>query len=629
MLALRLTRSCHFPGHFWVLLWALLLTASPFGASLLAVSPLFAGSSNSLMDLSTDGQLMACSNRDSGTVTIVNLKSGQVLHEIKVGSHPEGVTFLGPSHQLAVAVYGDDVIRLIDADQGTVLTTVDVFDEPYSVISNPEGTRVWATLEFPGQIVEIDPQAGKVLKSENVGQFLRGLAITPDNRLLVTEYLTGVVKCVDPSSLSVIDEWRGPPQDNLARQILVHPTRGKAYLPLQQSVTHAHHGEGSIFPYLGIVDTPKGEGKRRKRVQMDSFNSVYVVANPWEVALSPDSKQLYIVFSGTDDMFVCDVLDDDYHEVSYRAVLRTGANPRAVRCSPDGKHFYVYNALDFTVDEFDSKTLKRTREMKVTSWPGTPTALLGKKLFYTANPPMTRRKWISCSSCHPDGDADGRTWQQPEGLRNTQSLFGMRLTHPIHWSADRDEVQDFEHTLRSPLMQGRGLIRGAVNDPLGKPNAGLSKELDAIAEYANSHPFKLSPFSKQGLSESAKRGKELFFSATVGCATCHSGSVYTDNKMHDVGTGKDDKTELIGTSYDTPTLLGIYRTAPYLHDGTAATLEEVLTKTNPKDLHGKISHLSPTQIADLVEFLKALPYELPEEWNTQKGTNLQSRASTK
>jgi cytochrome c peroxidase len=70
--------------------------------------------------------------------------------------------------------------------------------------------------------------------------------------------------------------------------------------------------------------------------------------------------------------------------------------------------------------------------------------------------------------------------------------------------------------------------------------------------------------------------------------------------------------EKLGPAYDTPTLLGLYRTAPYLHHGKAATLEEVLKKYNPDDKHGKTSHLSSDQVNDLVEFLKALPYEDPE-----------------
>jgi cytochrome c peroxidase len=76
----------------------------------------------------------------------------------------------------------------------------------------------------------------------------------------------------------------------------------------------------------------------------------------------------------------------------------------------------------------------------------------------------------------------------------------------------------------------------------------------------------------------------------------------------------------MGPRYDTPTLLGIYRTPPYLHHGKAKTLEEVLTTYNKGDKHGRTSHLKPDQIKDLVEFLKSLPYEPPptETPNTVK-----------
>jgi YVTN family beta-propeller protein len=570
-----------------------------------------AGTSNGLMDLSTDGRLLACSNRDSGTVTVVDLQTGEKRSEIAVGRHPEGVTFLGTSHRVAVCVYGDDVVSVLDADTGAVLSRIDVEDEPYGVVSDSAGTRLFVTLEFPGKVIEIDPATASVLQSVPVGKMLRGIARTPAGPLLVTEYLTGVVKRLNSSTLQVEQTWTGSRQENLARQIVAHPQRDKAYLPLQRSVTNVAHGEGSIFPYLSVIDVKSQAGPGRKRIQMDSFYQTYVVANPWEVALSPDGRRLYIVFSGTNDMFVCRVLDDDYVEVEFLKLLRVGANPRAVRVAPDGSKFYVYNALDFTVDVFDNQSLKRLETIAVTHWPGSEEELLGKRLFYSALPPMSSRKWISCSSCHPDGDNDGRTWQQPEGLRNTQALAGIRETQPIHWSADRDEVQDFEHTIRSALMQGRGLIRSQVAESLGPPNAGRSRELDALAAYANSHTFSLSPFAKQGLSAAARRGKILFESAATGCAECHSGPYLTDRKLHDVGTGQADPTELMGPRYDTPTLLGIYRTGPYLHHGQAETLEEVLTTANRQDRHGRTSQLTPEDVRDLVAYLQALPYEQP------------------
>jgi cytochrome c peroxidase len=187
-------------------------------------------------------------------------------------------------------------------------------------------------------------------------------------------------------------------------------------------------------------------------------------------------------------------------------------------------------------------------------------------------------------------------------------------------------VQDFEYTIRGRLMLGRGLVRGDIKPKRGvekteleEPLAGRSKDLDALAVYCNSFEFTLSPHvpAPGKLSPAAARGKALFFSKEVGCASCHSGPYYTDSSLtkpyhlHDVGTGQDDPGEKMGPLYDTPTLLGVYRTAPYLHHGKAATLRDVLTTANKGDRHGHTSQLGPAELDDLVEFLKALPYEPP------------------
>lgn len=583
----------------------------------------WAGSSNSLLDLSGDGRLLACSNRDSGTVTIVDPATFTKLREIPVGHKPEGVTFLGDTHQLAVAIYADDQVAFIDADNGAVLGRCDVFDEPYSVVSMRDGSRVWVTLEYPGQLIEIDAKSHKILRTFAAGSFPRGLALTSDQRAaLVTEYYTATARLIDLSSGKELVAVPASSTDNLARQITLHPTRPKVYIPHQRSKITAAHGEGSIFPYVSVIDLPTAEPStdsvKRKRIPMDSFIGNLVTANPWEIAISPDGQQAVVVFGGTDDLFVMEVKDDNYRELSPIRHMNIGHNPRAVKYSNDGKWFWLYNALDFEVVAYDAKTLQRAGLVRVTENPLGEEILRGKRLFYSALMPMASRRWIACSSCHPDSDPDGRTWQNPEGLRNTPPLVGLAWTHPQHWSADRDETQDFEHTIRGLLMQGRGLINGPVAESLGPPNKGRSRDLDALAAYTNSHTVPLSPHAKNGLSDAAKRGREIFFSKETACATCHSGPYFTDSnpatkpKLHDVNTGRSDPSEKMPLKYDTPTLLGVYRSAPYLHDGSAKTLRDVLTTNNAGDKHGKTSHLSVSQIEDLVEFLKALPYEDPQ-----------------
>ncbi len=574
-----------------------------------------------LMNFSGDGSRVACSNRDSGTVTILNWPELTVLHEVIVGAHPEGVAWIGGTHKLACCVYAEDSVVLIDADSGKVESRIEVFDEPYGVVSSQDGKKLYVTLEFPGQVVEIDPIAGTVVASWPVGQMPRGISISRDDSfLMVTEYLTSRLLKISTTDGSVQQTWDGASTDNLARQVVLSPDDRKAYFTHIRSRVSASHGNGSIFPYVSVARLEGEKAGTRMRVPMDSLLGARVTANPWDCDVSADGKRLCVVFAGTNDMYICRVLGDDYVELEYEKGLKLGNNPRAVRFSPDGGAVLIYNALDFEIVAYQIPDGNELKRVAVTKNPLSDELLLGKKLFYTALQPMSSRNWISCSSCHPDGDADGRTWQQPEGLRNTQPLAGLSWTHPVHWSADRDEVQDFEHTIQGKLMQGQGFIRTPLPDPLGELLGGGNKALDSLSAYTNSHKYSLSPFARGGLTESAKRGQELFFSTATKCASCHSGPMFADSQprpradivRHDVGTGNDDPSELMEPKYDTPTLLGVYRSGPYLHHGKAETLVDVLTKLNPNDQHGTTSHLTASQIDDLVEFLKALPFEDPE-----------------
>ncbi|TMQ35339.1 MAG: c-type cytochrome [Planctomycetota bacterium] len=618
-------------GHL-VLIAALLLTA-PARAQ--------AGSSNSLMDVSADGAWLLVANPDNGTVTVVDTAARKAVHEIAIGEKPEGVTWFGNGPLAAATVYRDDLVVFFDARTGKVVRKLGVANEPYSIVSNKAGTRAWVTHEYPGLISEIDVKSMKVMRSIKAGSFVRGLALSPDEkRLYVTEYHSGTLHAVElkpEGPQRVVDTWKSHSTDNLCRNVVLHSRRPKAYLSHIRSKVEVIDGGGSIFPQLSVCDlVPPNGTKRRTSFGLDTYNGVYVVTNAWEAALSPDGTRLYTIYAGTNDMNVSQVIDDDYREIErLGGAVSVGKNPRAVRVSPDGKTVYIYNALDFAVTFHDAQTMRVQATVPVCAPPKSPEWVRGKILFNTGLPPMSARRWVACSSCHPDGHADHRVWHNPEGLRKTTALFGVAHTHPLHWSADRDEVQDFEYTIRSKLMQGRGLLHerikpkdGFAKTELEETLSGRSSDLDALAIYSNSFEFRLSPHIPAAgkLSDAAERGKRLFFSKEVGCASCHSGPYYTDSslqkpyKLHDVGTGTDDPTEKMGPAYDTPTLLGIYRNPPYLHHGKAATLHDVLTTCNHQDKHGKTSHLKPAEIDDLVEFLKSLPYETPptETANTVK-----------
>lgn len=595
-------------------------------ASFVCVSDVHAGSSNSLLDLSPDGKTLLVANTDNGSVTVIDTKTRQALREIQVGEKPESVAWIGQGPAAIATLYHGSAVVFLDTAKGVVTKKLATTAEPYGVVVDRAGRRAWVTHDYPGLVSEIDVEGQVVARQIKPGVFLRGIALSPDEATLyVTEFFSGILHAVDLKSGNVVDSWKGHSTDNLSRSVLVHPKRAKAYVPHIRSMVHVNHGAGSIFPQLSIVDLKPGDGKRRVSFGMDTFNGLTVVTNPWEAALSPDARSLYVVYAGTNDMNVCKVIDDDYREIEPAGVFRLGNNPRAIRLSPDGSLAYVYNAMDFAVGVYRTPGMALEASIKTCAPPKSPEWVRGKVLFNTANPPLTSRRWIACSSCHPDGTHDGRVWKNPEGLRKTTSLYGMAHTHPLHYSADRDEAQDFEYTLRSPLMQGPGLLVGNIKPKVGfskieleEKTSGRSKDLDALAIYCNSFEFPLSPHivAPGKLTPEAERGKNVFFRKDVNCASCHSGPYFTDSRLqqpfmlHDVGTGHDPH-EKMGPEYDTPTLLGLYRTAPYLHHGKARTLQDMLTTHNKDDRHGKTSQLSKTEVDDLTAFLLSLPYEAP------------------
>lgn len=611
--------------------------------ALCTIAPLVhAGSSNSLLDLSPDGTKLFVANTDSGSVSVVDVKARKLLFEIPVGDTPEGVSWIGNSSLGVVTLWGDDKLVFIDTDSGKVVDSLKVDDEPYGIVASKDGTRAFVTHDYPGSVSVIDIPARKVLKTIKAGEAIRGIALSADEKTLyVTEFFTAKLHAIDIAAGKVVDTWAGQEAENLCRNVVLHPKWPKAYLPHIKSRVVGFDARGSIFTHLAVCDLVPFMGERtgskhdkeprRRTHSSDAFNGVIVVGNPWEVAISADGSRLYEIYAGTDDLNIFEPLDDSYRDAkgTGRPSPLRGKHPRAIRISPNGEEVYVYNTLDFEVAIYDRDITRKIVSIAVCTPPHTAEWRRGKELFVSTKQPMGSQKWISCSSCHPDGLSDGRVWENPEGNRRTTALFGLAHTHPLHWSADRDEVQDFEYTIRGKLMQGRGLYDGRLKprpnflpaSELDENLSGKSADLDALAVYSNSFTCRSSPHAAGPgkLTAEAERGKSLFFSDALGCAKCHSGPYFTDSSLtrpftlHDVGTG-DERRERMGPKFDTPTLIGVYRMGPYLHDGRAKTLRDVLTTCNPGDQHGKTSHLKPNEVEDVVAFLKSLPYEaLPEE----------------
>jgi cytochrome c peroxidase len=202
--------------------------------------------------------------------------------------------------------------------------------------------------------------------------------------------------------------------------------------------------------------------------------------------------------------------------------------------------------------------------------------------------------WQSCASCHShDARVDGLNWDLlNDGIgnpKNTKSLLWAHRTPPAMSTGLRE-------TALTAVRAGLSHILFTVQ----------SEEAAACLDcYLQSLEPVPSPRLEGGrVSPAARRGEDVFRSKEAGCVACHSGLMRTDLKAHDVGTaGRFDQGE---TRFDTPALVELWRTAPFLHDGSCASLDELLTSRNREDRHGKTSHLSKQQVDELVEFLLSL-----------------------
>jgi YVTN family beta-propeller protein len=354
--------------------------------------------------------------------------------------------------------------------------------------------------------------------------------------------------------------------------------------------------DNTVFPVVSALDTEQLRPIRREALALDSVDSP--VSMPIAAVLSLDGTRLYTANAISDDLSVVDLAQG--LGVGHVVV---GHHPRDLALSPDGKRLYTLNLVSDDISVVDTDTLTVVDTLALVHDPRPAIIQQGEQIFFASRPgEIARDNWIACASCHFNGGFDGQTWLGTNGgARNTPTLRGIGGTEPLHWSADRPDVQSFQETFTG-LMGGTGLSQ---------------PELDALATYLNSLRPLASPLRGPdgSLPKAAIAGAAVFQRA--GCVVCHISPRLTDQQMHDVGTGKPFQdhpnnegqqiAESMGTTFDTPSLRELWLTAPYLHDGRAMTLRDVLVGFNINDSHGITSHLSDAELTALETFLLGLP----------------------
>lgn len=567
---------------------------------------------SSAIAITPDGSRVVAVNPDSNSISIMDTTTYAVT-EIPVGVDPRAVTV--HNAWAYVANQGSDSVIVVDLDARVVLGERAVGDRPVGIALSPDKSMV-AVAELGSDTVRLlDSSSLDTISVLPVPDRPHGLAFTPDGvYLLVTHLLSGNVTVIplnptgEPGTIAT---WANVAP---APAVIVNEAGDRAYLP--QTMAHGlglnTQFDNSVFAKVSVLNLTDQTHQTSEHISLPETDQP--VGLPWDAALAGyEPTELWVVNAGSNDISVIDIRDPARPQRA--AHITVSDNPRGIVISVDGAHAYVNNTLAGTISVIDTATYTVIDEIAITELPLPPLLLDGKRLFFSsARPELARAAWISCNTCHIEGEHDGRTWQlqytgdvppgeKPIIVRNTTSLLGMIETYPLRWSAEWDESADSEFSIRFE-QYGEGLIAGDMHPTLGTPNQGRAHELDALAAYIDSLAV---PDRAHTLTAAEERGRLIFESPETECATCHPAPIYTNLHAYDVGTA-NGLGEWFGPEIDTPTLRFLYDSAPYLHDGSAPTLRAILTTANPSDEHGVTSHLTDQQLDDLIAFLLALPY---------------------
>ncbi len=582
---------------------------------------------------------IACASGDR--VLVFDTATRKVTKSIATAESPTGLALSADGKTLFVTCAGPESdVCVVDTTKGKVTSKLPAGHTAMSPVMSPDGKTLFVCNRFDDDIAVLDLATRKELCRIPVRREPVAAAITPDGkRLLVANHLhtgradvdtvTAVVSVIDTALGQVVDDLWLPNGSGSLNDIRISPD-GKYAV-----VTH-------ILSRFHLPTTQLDRGWMNTNAKtiidlarMQVLNTVLLdtidrgAANPWAAAWSADGKTLVVAIAGTHEVSVTDfpalleklakvatatpaagtaalpyssaasrVPSDVPNDLSFLVGVRERSRlpegdlgPRAVAVI--GRHAYVANYFSdtLTVIELDG-THPKAQSIPLGPKPQMTAARQGE--FYFNDARICFQGWQSCASCHPgDGRVDALNWDLlNDGIGNPKNNKSLLLAFQTPPSMSIGVRESAEAAVRAGIRH----ILFTVQPP------DVAKSLDAYLKSLKPVP---SPHLEKGkLSAAGKRGEKVFRSKETACAQCHPGPLFTDLKSYDVGTlGRFDKPT---DTFDTPTLVELWRTAPYLHDGSAATIRDVLTAGNKDDQHGKTSHLTADQLNDLIEYLLSL-----------------------
>lgn len=568
-----------------------------------------------------DGSLLYVAWEDARQVAWVRTCDGQVIRRVDVPATPTGLAMNAHQTQLVVTCGApQSTVVVLDAANGQTLQTMAAGHTAVSPVISPDGQRLYVCNRFDNDVSAFDLATGQLLARIAADREPIVAAITPDgHRLLVANHLPNTrtdhafqgnvapqitVIQADSWETSVIELPHGA---NSIRGMSLSPD-GKYAL-----VTHILSNFESL-PFrvdtgwinvnvISVIDVP-----RLKRIATIGVDDYYRGAgNPWDVLWSADGTMLGVSVAGTHELAVIDV-DDFFSDQArrtmqpmmvawpiypslgaslWRRIPLPGKGPRALAAA--GSRIFVTQYFSDSIAVVDlAEDEPHVASLPLADPPIMSQIRLGQMWFEDAT--LCYQHWQSCASCHPDARMDGLNWDLlNDGPGNPKNTKSMLLSHATPPSMALGVRATAELAVRA----------GFVHILFHEPPEEVSAAIDAYLKSLRPVP---SPYLVDDrLSPLAERGRQLFHSDRIACDRCHPAPLYTDLQAYDVGTRThQDRIR----HFDTPTLVEVWRTAPYLHDGRYTTIRELLVEGR----HGLNRQLELTddELDALTEFVLSL-----------------------
>jgi len=581
---------------------------------------------------SRDGTKVFIACDDADEVVEADLRSFAITRRLALAGGPCGLALDTDGARLFVTCRDRDQVVTIGTREFRQLGAIEVGDAPVAIAfaSTPAGERLIVANSISDNISVLEPAPLREIARPQSGREPYAVAVSHDGRVaFVANRLAspGHVLATPESELTVIDPLRG-------RLIWRHALESAH---LSEGVATLEGTDWALTPFVKVRNlvpiTQVASGwvmssglaisdRTGVVAQLPLDEAHQFFADPSGLAVDARSQRAFIASGGADVVSVLDLaalrrwlqtadegtkraaIEDLSLSAEYvLARIPTGRNPRHLALTSDAKKLLVAERLDDAVLVVNTETLQPLGRIELGRGPANDPIRRGERVFTSAA--YTFQHEFSCRSCHPDGHVDGLAYDFDgdgigDNLLDNRTLQGIAATGPFKWNGKNPSLD-----IQCGPRFARVLMR---SDPI--PPKDLR---DLITFLESQPPPRWERKRRDPLTASQERGRRIFFATHTSegtviprgrrCHTCHRPPLFTNRLPSAVGTqGPRDTSDL----FDTPHLLGLAETAPYLHDGRAQTLEELWTIYQTNDLHGVSSYMNKHQLNDLVEFLKTL-----------------------